>query len=76
MFHDKRILLEGVDKDFWWLNSNGQMTVKVIETSKTFSIAEYIRIYVQIPWNLNNWCQIFVLYQDVNKAFAKDTTTF
>ena len=33
MFHDKRVLLEGVNKDFWWLNSNGQMTVKVIETN-------------------------------------------
>ena len=73
MFHDKRVLLEGVDKDFWWLNSNGQMTVKVIETNKTFSIAEYIRIYVHIPWNLDNWCQIFVLYQDGNVRLLPKT---
>ena len=45
MFHDKRILLEGVDKDFWWLNPNGQIEVKVIETNNTFSIAEYIYVF-------------------------------
>ena len=31
-----------------------QMTVKIVETNKTFSTGEYIRIYVQIPWNLDN----------------------
>lgn len=71
MFHDKRVLIEGVNKDFWWLNTNGQMTIKIIETNQTFSIAEYVRIYVQIP--RDNWCQIFVLYQDGNVRLLPKT---
>ncbi|XP_063421410.1 uncharacterized protein LOC134706420 [Mytilus trossulus] len=66
MFSNERSLLEGVDKDFWWPKNNDTMTVKVIETGKIFSNADYLRIYIPVPWNSINWCQTFVIYQDGN----------
>lgn len=66
MFSNERSLLEGVDKDFWWPQNNDTMTVRVMETGKIFSNADYLRIYVPVPWNSINWCQIFVIYQDGN----------
>ncbi|CAC5401887.1 unnamed protein product [Mytilus coruscus] len=66
MFSNDRLILEGVDKDFWWPQNNDRMTVKVMETGKEFDYADYLRIYIPVPWNSINWCQIFVIYQDGN----------
>jgi hypothetical protein len=51
MFHDKRVLLEGVDKDFWWLNSNGQMrppisTIRMVSNQNVVvSLAKALRYH-------------------------------
>ncbi|XP_060556794.1 uncharacterized protein LOC132717358 [Ruditapes philippinarum] len=65
LYKDGATVIEGVDVDMWWrINETMCATVKGVPT--TFSNIDYLRIYRRVPWTVNGFSQVFVLYQDAN----------
>lgn len=60
-FNDGDVVIQGVDMDFWW-QYNKNITVKI--NDKTFSNANYVRVYQKIPWTRDQYGQTIVIYQD------------
>ena len=65
MYSGNGVAVEGVHLDFWWLQ-NQTMSVRIMETNKTYYTAQYIVIYTLKPWSKDDWAQVLVLYQDGN----------
>lgn len=65
LYKDGLTVIEGVDIDMWW-RINETMGVTIIGENKTFHDVDYIRIYRRVPWTVDGFSQVFVLYQDAN----------
>ncbi|KAL3877040.1 hypothetical protein ACJMK2_034796 [Sinanodonta woodiana] len=65
VYYDGMTIIEVVDIDAWW-RVNETMTLKTLNDGRVFQGVDYFRIYRKIPWSENNFCQVFVMYQDGN----------
>ncbi|KAL3877036.1 hypothetical protein ACJMK2_034792 [Sinanodonta woodiana] len=65
VYSDSMTVIEVVDMDVWW-RVNETMTLKTLNDGRVFQGVDYFRIYRKIPWSKNNFCQVFVMYQDGN----------
>ena len=65
LYKDGATVIEGVDVDMWW-RINETMSATVKGAPKTFHNIDYLRIYRRVPWTVDGFSQIFVLYQDAN----------
>ncbi|OWF37889.1 hypothetical protein KP79_PYT05547 [Mizuhopecten yessoensis] len=64
-FDNSERIIEGVNVDFFW-RADGEMVVKMKDSGKVFTSADYIRIYTHLPWGDDEFSQVFVLYRDGN----------
>ncbi|KAL3877033.1 hypothetical protein ACJMK2_034789 [Sinanodonta woodiana] len=65
VYDDGMTIIEVVHMDLWW-RINETMTLKTLNDDRVFQRVDYFRIYRKIPWSENNFCQVFVMYQDGN----------
>ncbi|KAL3877039.1 hypothetical protein ACJMK2_034795 [Sinanodonta woodiana] len=65
VYNDGMTIIDVVDIDAWW-RVNETMTLKTLNDGRVFQGVDYFRIYRKIPWSENNFCQVFVMYQDGN----------
>ncbi|KAL3877035.1 hypothetical protein ACJMK2_034791 [Sinanodonta woodiana] len=65
VYNDSMTKIEVVDMDIWW-RVNETMTLKTLSDGRVFQGVDYFRIYRKIPWSENDFCQVFVMYQDGN----------
>ncbi|XP_060076093.1 uncharacterized protein LOC132555747 [Ylistrum balloti] len=65
VFDNSEKIIEGVNVDFFW-RSDGDMVVKMTDSGKVYTGADYVRIYTHLPWGNHEFSQIIVLYRDGN----------
>lgn len=64
LYKDSLTVVESVSIDMWW-RVNETMTVTILNGT-TVNNAAYMRIYRRVPWVVDGFSQVFVMYQDGN----------